>query len=98
MNTMLIILGVILILSGILTIVKKWMWLQQGLYKRPVRVKEYMRYMGTIDIICGLVWICAGVINYGKPINDGMVFLSLCVFFVLIIFGEIRFHEKKSMH
>ena len=95
MSIMLIILGVILILGGILSIVKKWMWLQQGLVRRPVRVKEYMRYMGAVDIVCGIISIVYGMINYGRHIKDGAVLIFLLAVFLFKLYGELRYHEKQ---
>lgn len=98
MSTTLIILGVILIPAGILSIVKKWMWIQQGVIKRPVRVKEYMSYMGTVDIICGLFWLAFGLINYTRHIKDGTVLISLLVYLLFKLYGEFRYHERHSRY
>ncbi|MBP1754978.1 MAG: hypothetical protein H6Q59_1376 [Firmicutes bacterium] len=96
MSILLIITGVILILGGTLSITKKWMWIQQGYFKRPVRVNEYMRYMGIVDIILGLFWITFGLINYGKHVSDGLVFLSLFIYVVLKVYGEIKYRINQA--
>jgi len=96
MSILLIITGVILILGGTLSITKKWMWIQQGYFKRPVRVNEYMRYMGIVDIILGLYWITFGLINNGKHVSDGLVFLSLFIYVVLKVYGEIKYRIKQA--
>lgn len=96
MSIALIIAGTILILGGVLSITEKWMWLQQGYVKRPVRVNEYMRYMGMVDIIGGLFWLSVGVVKYGQHINNGLVILSGLLLVVLKIYGEFRYRVKQT--
>ncbi len=91
MSVALIVVGVILVLAGILTITKKWMWIQQGVVKRPVHVEKYMRYMGGVDIIFGLLGMALGILGYG----DNIRISALLVYFPIKIWGEIKYRKKE---
>lgn len=97
MSIMFIVLGTIIVLLGILSIIKKWMWIQQGIIKRPVHVKKYMRYMGSVDIMFGLCWIAIGIIYYGSHIQDGIVLTSVLIYLLLKIGGEFKYHKKQAI-
>jgi len=88
------IVSVFLVVCGILTITKKWLWLQQGICKRPVHINQYTKYMGIIDILFGLIYAIAAIIYFKTAIPSGITLLILFVFISLIIFGEIKFHKK----
>lgn len=89
-----IVLGVLLIACGVLTITKKWLWLQQGLCKRPVQINKYTKYMGIIDILCGLILVITEIIYFKTIIPSGITFLIFFLFISFIIFGEIKFRKK----
>lgn len=95
MSIIYIVLGAILVLAGILSITKKWMWIQQGVAKRPVYAEKYMRYMGTADIIFGLIGIALGIFAYGKHLKDSISFTYILVYLLFKIWGEIKYHKKQ---
>ena len=95
MSIMFIVLGAIFVVSGILSITKKWMWIQQGFAKRPVHVEKYMRYMGRVDIIFGLFGIALGIFLYGKNINDSISFAYIMIYFPPKIWGELKYRTKQ---
>ena len=93
MNIIIIVLGLILIIIGILTITKKWLWLQQGFCKRPVHINKYTKYMGIIDIIIGVIYAGLGGIYFHRIIPSSLLFGTGLMFILLIIFGEIKHHK-----
>ncbi|HHV10112.1 MAG TPA: hypothetical protein GXX75_07530 [Clostridiales bacterium] len=95
MSMAFILLGTILVLAGVLTITKTWMWIQQGVLKRPVHVEKYTGYMGSVDILFGLLGIALGVLRYGKDIYDSVSFAYILAYFLIKIWGEIKYRKKQ---
>lgn len=94
MNILIIVFGLILIIVGILTITKKWLWLQQGLLKRPVHINKYTKYMGIIDIIIGVICIVLGVIYFFNNQSGNLFIVPALLLIPLDIFGEIKYHKN----
>jgi hypothetical protein len=86
--------GLLFVVGGITIKAKKWLWIHQGFFKRPVDVDKYTKYMGNIDIIAGIIYIFVGVMFHYFKIPDIAAFIILIIYIALIIYGEIKYRIK----
>lgn len=93
MNIVMIITGSILVVFGILSITKKWLWLQQGFCKRPVHVDSYMKYMGIIDIVIGALCLALGLIYRQSETLLILAAIITSIMLVLIIVCEVKYRK-----
>lgn len=94
----LIFMGCLFIIFGILIKTKKWLWIHQGVCKRPVDINKYTKYMGILDIVMGLFYILIGIIFYciKLKIPSWLLLIILAMNIVLIIMGENKYKTNPS--
>jgi hypothetical protein len=95
MSIVLLFLGVLSIICGITIKYKKWLWIHQGLAKRPVDVNKYTNYMGILDVIAGIIFISIGLIFNRNNIPDASIFIVLIIYFAFTIYGEVKYRVIK---
>ncbi len=94
--TLYIVLGAILTLVGVVTVIKKWPWMNQGFGRRPVDIPRYTKYMGIVDICYGVSFLIYGLYCYLKSFeSDTITFIFLITFFIFSLYGEIKFKKKN---
>ncbi len=96
MNILFLFLGLFWIMCGIGIKVKKYLWIHQGLYKRPVDVDKYTNYMGIVDMIAGICCIILGFLFCFITISDKVIFILSIIYCTLIIYGEAKYRIKLS--
>lgn len=96
MSIVLLFLGVLSIICGITIKYKKWLWIHQGLVKRPVDVEKYTNYMGVLDVIAGIIFISIGLIFNHNNIPDASIFIVLIIYFAFTVYGEIKYRLIKE--
>jgi hypothetical protein len=95
MFIVLLFLGVLSIICGITIKYKKWLWLHQGLIKRPVDIEKYTNYMGILDVVSGIIFIGIGVMFHFYNISDAIIFIMLTIYVAFTIYGEIKYRIIK---
>lgn len=88
-------LGLFFIICGIAIKNKKWLWIHQGLMKRPVEVDKYTYYMGIIDIITGIIFIMVGFMFYYFKISSKVMFIIFILYCAFSIYGEVKYRKKQ---
>ncbi len=90
-----VILGSLLIVVGVLSVVKKWPWLNQGFGRQPMDIPRYTKYIGIVDICFGASFLIYGLICYLKNYeSDTVTFIFLVAFLIFSFYGNIRFRKK----
>ncbi len=94
MTILLFILGLFFIACGITIKYKRWLWIHQGLIKRPVDIIKYTNYMGIIDVIAGTIYIIVGIMFYYFEMPTILVFIILIIYCISTIYGEVKYRTK----
>lgn len=95
MSIVTIILGILWVLCGIAFKFKKWLWIHQGIIKRPVDVNRYTDYMGIVDIAAGICYIIAGIIDYFYQVPEETFFLIFIITCCFVIHGEFKYRIRS---
>jgi hypothetical protein len=96
MSILLLFFGSLSIICGITIKYKKWLWLHQGIVKRPVDVNKYTNYMGILDVITGIIFIGIGLMYNFYNISDAIIFIMLNIYIAFLIYGEVKYRIKNQ--
>ena len=91
-----LVIGLYWIIVGIVVKRKKWLWIHQGIYKKPVDVEGYSNYMGFIDIVAGISCVMLGAISFYVNIPYIVAFIILITYSVLTLYGENKYKKPSS--
>lgn len=94
MSIFLLFIGIIFILTGINVRKKKWLWFHQGFVKRPVDIEKYTKYMGTLDVIAGIIFFMLTFLSFYYVITKNIAILFLLIYCVFCLYGEFKYKAK----
>ncbi len=97
MSIAIVILGCIYILLGVTSIVKKSLWIHQGVIPRPVDKDTYSRFLGLVDIVTGILFAANGFFYHALlPYSLLFAFVLLTAYIGLCVYAECKFKAKEK--
>lgn len=96
MQMILLILGLYLILSGIAIKNKKWLWIHQGLIKRPVDTERYCKYMGLADAAFGSIYLLLHILSSYLYISEIIIAIVFVCYVIILVYGERKYKVEEE--